>query len=201
MQAKLKAIAVYCGSNMGNNVIYSEVAKQMGIALAEAELTLIYGGAKVGLMGVIADTILELGGKVIGVMPQSLVNHEVAHNGLTDLHIVNSMHERKELMANLSDGFIMLPGGPGTLEEFFEITTWAKLGYHQKPCGILNINHYYDLILQFFDHMISEDFFHSHYRNMIQVDQSPHGLLQKFFQYKAPVANAWINTPLVHDIV
>lgn len=193
MQENLKAIAIYCGSNMGSDLAYRLMAEEMAATLVNAELTLIYGGARVGLMGAIANTVLRLGGKVIGVIPQSLVDYEVAHDKLTDLHIVNTMHERKALISTLADGFIMLPGGPGSLEEFFEIITWAKLGYHQKPCGILNTNNYFDLIIKFLDHMVNEKFFQANYRDMILIDESPQKLLQKFCKYKAPVVSAWID--------
>ena len=191
----IQRVAVYCGSNMGNNPVYHEMAAQCGRAITEANLELVYGGGKVGLMGIIADTVLKLGGKVTGVIPQSLVNHEVSHAGLTRLHIVNSMHERKALMADISDAFIMLPGGPGSWEEFFEIMTWAKLAYHKKPCGILNINGFYDLIIQFLRHAVGEGFLHQAHLDMIQVEDSPGLLLQKMQQYKAPEVSAWIKTP------
>lgn len=132
----MKTIAVFCGSSSGSNPAYLEGAKKLGEALAERELTLVYGGASVGLMGAVADSVLENGGKVIGVIPQSLVDKEIAHASLTDLYIVNSMHERKAKMSELSDGFIAMPGGSGTLEEFFEVFTWAQLGYHQKALRV-----------------------------------------------------------------
>jgi len=183
MQNKLKTIAIYCGSKMGNDLNYSVMANQMAKAIADTGLTLIYGGAKVGLMGILADTVLKFGGKVIGVIPQSLVDCEITHEGLTDLHIVNSMHERKAMIAEIADSFIMLPGGPGTWEEFFEIITWGKLGYHKKPCGILNINNYYDLLLQLLDHAVDKKFLYSCHRDMILVDDLPQRLLQKIFNY------------------
>jgi len=192
MQNSIKAIAIYCGSNGNNNSVYREMAGQVAAAIVGAELTLIYGGASVGLMGNIANAVLKLGGKVVGVLPQSLMSKEIAHAGLTDLRIVNSMHDRKAMIAEMADGFIMLPGGPGTWEEFFEMVTWAKLGHHQKPCGILNTNNYYDLIIKFLDHTVNEKFLHADHRDMILIDDSPQALLKRFFSYKAPTVSAWL---------
>ncbi|MFD1409950.1 TIGR00730 family Rossman fold protein [Kroppenstedtia eburnea] len=189
----MKNICVFCGSSPGSNPIYMEGAKQLGISLAEAGLTLVYGGARVGLMGAVADSILAHGGKVIGVIPKSLVDREIAHTGLTDLHIVGSMHERKALMSELADGFIALPGGSGTLEEFFEVFTWAQLGHHQKPCGLLNLNGYYTPLLQFIDHTIGEGFMKEDYRAMILSDSEPKPLLQRFEQYQAPEIVKWVD--------
>lgn len=189
----MKNICVFCGSNPGSSPVYMEGAKQLGISLAEAGITLVYGGARVGLMGAVADTVLAHGGKVIGVIPKSLVDREIAHTGLTDLHIVGSMHERKALMSELADGFIALPGGSGTLEEFFEVFTWAQLGHHQKPCGLLNLNGYYTPLLQFIDHTIGEGFMKEDYRAMILSDSEPKPLLQRFEQYQAPEIVKWVD--------
>ncbi|EGK07196.1 decarboxylase [Desmospora sp. 8437] len=189
----MKNICVFCGSNPGSSPVYMEGAKQLGISLAEAGITLVYGGARVGLMGAVADTVLAHGGKVIGVIPKSLVDREIAHTGLTDLHIVSSMHERKALMSELADGFIALPGGSGTLEEFFEVFTWAQLGHHQKPCGLLNLNGYYTPLLQFIDHTIGEGFMKEDYRAMILSDSEPKPLLQRFEQYQAPEIVKWVD--------
>jgi uncharacterized protein (TIGR00730 family) len=197
MQHKINTIAIYCGSNMGGDPAYLTMAKQLALAMVEANIDIIYGGGNVGLMGVMADTALIAGGKVIGVIPQSLVDYEVAHEGLTDLHIVDSMHERKALMAKLADGFIMLPGGPGTWEEFFEVVTWAKLGYHHKPCGVLNTNGYYDHLLQFMHHAVKESFLHTDHHEMIIVGDSPSVLLQQFLKYTAPQTSPWIKTETV----
>ncbi|GGA52974.1 cytokinin riboside 5'-monophosphate phosphoribohydrolase [Kroppenstedtia guangzhouensis] len=189
----MKNICVFCGSNPGSNPDYMEGAKKLGIALAEAGITLVYGGARVGLMGAVADTVLAHGGEVIGVIPKSLVDREIAHTGLTDLHIVGSMHERKALMSELADGFIALPGGSGTLEEFFEVFTWAQLGHHQKPCGLLNLNGYFTPLLQFIDHTIGEGFMKEDYRAMILSDSEPEPLLQRFEQYQAPEIVKWVD--------
>jgi uncharacterized protein (TIGR00730 family) len=189
---KFKKIAIFCGSNMGADAAYREDTKKLAETLVNANIGLIYGGARVGLMGVLADSVNNLGGEVIGVIPQSLVDYEVAHTGLTELRVVNSMHERKAMIVDLADGFIMLPGGIGTLEEFFEVTTWAKLSYHQKPCGILNTNNFYNQLINFLDHMMDQKFIQQEYRHMIQVETCPEKLLQKFMSYQAPTASAWI---------
>lgn len=177
-----KNVAVYCGSSLGKDAEFSQAAEHLGRALAEAGLTLIYGGAKVGLMGRLADTLLAQGGKVIGVIPEALMNLELAHASLSEFYCVKTMHERKALMAEKADAFILLPGGPGSWEEFFEVLTWAKLGYHQKPCGILNINHYYDQLLQFLEHAVEKQFFHSKHRQLVQVENCPERLLRQFAQ-------------------
>src|SRR5512146_155412 len=142
-----KRICVFCGSNTGTRLAYVEAAQRLGVILAERKLGLVYGGGKVGLMGKLADAVLGAGGEVIGVIPQKLMRKEIAHAGLTDLRVVNSMHERKAMMAELSDAFIAMPGGFGTFEEFCEMVTWAQLGVHRKPCGLLNIEGYYDHLL------------------------------------------------------
>lgn len=193
---KLHSIAVYCGSNFGIHSLYRQHATECATVIANAGLELIYGGAKVGLMGTIADTVLNLGGKVTGVMPQSLVDYEVSHSSLTNLHIVNSMHERKALIADLADGFIMLPGGPGSWEEFFEIMTWAKLAYHQKPFGILNTGGYYDLLIQFVNHAVKEEFLHQDHCDMVIIEECPSLLLEKMHNYQAPNTSAWIDKSL-----
>ena len=192
MMKQIKKIAVFCGSNLGTKNAYREDAIKFAETLVNAGIGIVYGGAKVGLMGVLADKVVAMGGEVIGVIPQSLMKYEIAHPNLTELRVVNSMHERKTVIADLSDGFIMMPGGIGTLEEFFEITTWAKLNYHQKPCGILNSNNFYDLLISFLDYMRDEQFVQSEYREMIQIDTCPENLLKKFFDYEAPTASAWI---------
>jgi uncharacterized protein (TIGR00730 family) len=189
----IKKIAVFCGSSIGNNLIYAEVAKQLAISMAHAGMALVYGGAHVGLMGVLADHVLNEKGHVVGVIPQSLVDVEIAHPGLTELHIVHSMHERKAKIADMSDGFILLPGGPGSLDEFFEMITFAQLGYHSKPCGILNVNGYYDYLLKFLDQAVDHGFMKAVYRHMIIVEQSPPVLLHKFNHYQAPSEKKWMN--------
>ena len=183
---ELKNICVYCGSNLGRQAIYKVSAQALGNALVERDLGLVYGGAHVGLMGVLADTVMSLGGRVIGIMPKSLMPYEVAHQGLTRLEVVPSMHERKHRMAELSDGFIALPGGVGTLEELFEIWTWAQLSFHQKPCGLLNIAGYYDQLYAFLKHTVDEQFVKLSHYQMLLVEQEPSTLLERFATYQAP---------------
>ena len=154
----LQALCVFCGSSLGRRAEYREAAEELGGLLARRGISLVYGGGNVGLMGVIADACLAAGGRVVGVMPRSMVDREIAHLGLTELHVVESMHERKALMADLSDAFIALPGGIGTFEEFFEVLTWSKLGFQRKACGLLNIGGYYDHLLAMADHAVAEGF-------------------------------------------
>ncbi|MGE7768684.1 TIGR00730 family Rossman fold protein [Peribacillus sp. NPDC096540] len=188
----MKTLAVFCGSSKGASTVYLEAAIKLGKELAKRNITLVYGGACVGIMGAVADSVLEAGGKVIGVMPSFLEKREISHKNLTELIVVDSMHERKAKMAELADGFIALPGGPGTLEEFFEIFTWAQLGLHHKPCGLLNINHYYDPLVALFNHMSDEQFLHEKYRSMALVDVEPNGLLDQFNTYEPPTVKSFI---------
>lgn len=182
----LKRLAVFCGSSNGISDVYRDGAIQLGKELAKRDITLVYGGASVGIMGAVADAVLSEGGKVIGVIPKLLEEREISHQHLTELHVVNTMHERKAKMAELADGFITLPGGAGTLEEFFEVFTWAQIGLHQKPCGLLNINHYYDPLVHLFNHMGNQGFLQEKYRLMAIVDANPKLLIDKFSRYKPP---------------
>ncbi len=182
----MKRICVFCGSSPGARPEYIRAAIHLGDTLALNDLGLVYGGARVGLMGKIAEAVLKNGGEVIGVIPKELVDKEVAFTQLKDLRVVGSMHERKALMADLSDGFIALPGGLGTIEEFFEVVTWAQLGIHTKPCGLLNVRHYYDRLMDFLDHTANEKFVESEHRSMILMDENPARLLQKFETYLPP---------------
>lgn len=188
----MKNIAVFCGSSDGASNVYIEKAKKLGKELAKREITLVYGGASVGVMGAVADAVLDAGGQVIGIMPHFLEQREISHKRLSKLIVVDSMHDRKAKMAELADGFIALPGGPGTLEEFFEIFTWAQLGLHQKPCGLLNVNHYFDPLIELFNHMTKEEFLHEKYRSMALVDVEPNQLLEKFDSYKPPAIKTYI---------
>jgi uncharacterized protein (TIGR00730 family) len=188
----MNSICVFCGSSPGNDPAYAEAAQRLGRTLAERDTTLVYGGGHVGLMGVVADAALEAGGEVIGVMPRSLVDREIGHKGLTKLHVVGSMHERKALMSELSDGFVALPGGNGTLEEFFEVLTWAQLGEHGKPCGLLNVAGYYDPLLKVFDQMVEKDFLRGAHRELVLVADDPSSLLQRFEGYEPPKTVKWI---------
>jgi len=174
---------VFMGSRHGCRSDYAEAATALGRELVGRGYGLVYGGGNVGLMNVVANTVLELKGNVIGVIPSSLVSKEVAHRGLTELRVVGSMHERKALMAELSDGFIALPGGIGTLEEFFEVLSWAQLGLHDKPCGLLNVSAYYDPLIQFLDHAVSQDFIKPNHRALLIVERQPAELLERFEQF------------------
>ncbi|RJS58705.1 TIGR00730 family Rossman fold protein [Bacillus sp. PK3_68] len=188
----MKRLAVFCGSSNGASDLYIEGAKNLGKELAKRQIELVYGGASVGVMGAVADAVLEAGGHVIGVMPSFLDEREISHKHLSQLIVVESMHERKAKMAELADGFIALPGGPGTLEEFFEIFTWAQLGLHQKPCGLLNINNYYTPLVTLFNHMTEEQFLQEKYRSMALVDTDPAGLLHQFNTYQPPSVKTYI---------
>ncbi len=190
--SSMKNICVYCGSNPGRLQDYCEAAQRLGRELAEQGLGLVYGGASVGVMGAVADAILANGGRAIGVIPHALATKEVSHQGLDDLLVVDSMHERKAKMAELSDGFIALPGGWGTIEEIFEMLTWAQLGFHEKPCGLLNVSHYYDDLFAFLDKAIREQFVKPEYRPMIMMDEDPANLIRRFAQYRAPKVKKWI---------
>ncbi|PVB61034.1 TIGR00730 family Rossman fold protein [Labrenzia sp. 011] len=188
----MKSICVFCGSSHGAIEAYGEAATATGRVIAEQGYRLVYGGAKVGLMGTVADAALAAGGEVIGVLPQSLQEKEIGHQGLTELHLVGSMHERKALMADLSDGFVALPGGVGTLEEIFEVWTWGQLGYHRKPCGFLNIAGYYDHLIAFLDHQTQEGFTRKAMRDMAIFADGPEELIERFKSYTPPSSPKWI---------
>jgi hypothetical protein len=190
---RLKRICVFCGSSPGAKREYVEAAETVGRTLACEKITLVYGGASVGLMGSLAQACLDAGGEVIGVIPRQLAEMGLAHTGLSRLLVVDSMHERKSRMAELSDAFLALPGGLGTLEELFEILTWAQLGLHRKPCGLLNTCGYYEKLVSFLDHAVEQRFLQPACRAMIQIDDHPRALLEEFANYQAPVAKkaAW----------
>jgi uncharacterized protein (TIGR00730 family) len=185
-------LCIFAGSAAGTNPNYLRDARKIGALLAGRKIGLVYGGASVGLMGAAADAALEAGGEVIGVIPKSLVAREVAHKKLPDLRIVNSMHERKATMAQLSDGFIAIPGGIGTLEELFEIWTWAQLGEHEKPCALLNTDNYYAPLLSFLDKVVSDGFLKPAHREMLLVDSDPDRLLDRLNTYVPPIVVKWI---------
>jgi uncharacterized protein (TIGR00730 family) len=185
-------ICVFCGSSFGARPAYKEAAVEVGTLLARKGVGLVYGGSKIGLMGALADAALATGGEVIGVIPQALVDKEVAHRGLTDLRVVASMHERKALMADLSDAFLALPGGYGTLEEFLEAVTWSQLGIHRKPCGVLNVAGYFDALLAFFDKAAEERFFRPENRALVLSDCSPEALIDHLLGYKVPLVGKWL---------
>ena len=189
---KIKRICVYCGSSPGKSPAYITAAKQLASVLSERGIGLVYGGATVGVMGAIADAVLEAGGEAIGVIPKSLAVKELAHENLIDLHVVASMHERKAMMAELSDGFVALPGGWGTLEEIFEILTWAQLGFHDKPCGLLNIDGYYDGLIGFLENSFEQQFVNELCRPMLMTARDPNALLEQFTSYQAPKVRKWM---------
>lgn len=190
---RLANICVYCGSSPGRVDTYAASARELAATLVARDIGLVYGGASVGIMGLLADAVMAEGGRVIGVIPESLVQKEVAHHGLSELRITQSMHERKMLMADLSDGFIALPGGIGTLEEIFEIWTWAQLGLHAKPCGLLNVAGYYDTLSEFLDHTVAEAFLQPSHRAMLHVESAPGRLLDRFAGYTAPAMTKWVD--------
>lgn len=189
----MRRICVYCGSNTGARPEYAEAARDLATVLVRHELELVYGGSSRGIMGVLADTVLALGGGVHGVIPRQLVAKEVAHSGLTRQHVVDSMHERKTMMASLADGFIAMPGGFGTLEELIEIVTWAQLRFHDKPCGILNVRGYFDYLLRHLDHAENEGFLRPENRRMLLVDEEAGGLVSQFERYSPPQVDKWLD--------
>jgi uncharacterized protein (TIGR00730 family) len=189
----MRRICVFCGSSNGNRPLYAESARALGKAMLQRSLGLVYGGGNVGLMGTIADAVRDGGGEVIGVIPQALVERELAHRGVTQLLVVQSMHERKAKMAELSDAFIAMPGGFGTFEEFCEIITWAQLGLHRKPCGILNVEGYYDSLLSLFDHAVSEGFLRNENRELVFEETDTGRLLEKLANFKSPKTERWID--------
>jgi uncharacterized protein (TIGR00730 family) len=189
----MQRTCVFCGSSVGARPEYRQAARELGEALVEQQLGLVYGGASVGMMGEIARVVHENGGEVIGVIPQALADKEVAFTDLDDLRVVGSMHERKAAMVELSDGFIALPGGLGTIEEFFEVLTWAQLGIHRKPCGLLNVCGYYEAIIAFLDHAVDQAFIDAKYRASVLIAEQPDVLLEQFAAYRPPQADkaAW----------
>jgi uncharacterized protein (TIGR00730 family) len=185
-------LCVFCGSSSGRESVYTGLAVQLAQELAQRNIGIVYGGGRVGLMGALADAALAAGGQVIGVMPQALIDREIAHRGLTELRVVGSMHERKALMAELADGFIALPGGIGTLEELFEVWSWAQLGFHRKPCGLLDVDGFFDPLIQFLDHLVTAGFVRPAHRAMLLLATSPADLLSQFAGYEAPKVGKWI---------
>jgi uncharacterized protein (TIGR00730 family) len=188
----LQRICVFCGSSSGNRLEYRAAAERLGSLLVERGIELVYGGGNIGLMSVLADTVLRLGGRVIGVIPESLMAKEVGHLGLSELRVVSSMHERKAAMSDLSDGFIALPGGFGTLEEFCEVVTWSQLGLQSKPCGLLNVKKYYAPLLELFDHAVREGFLSLPNRRLVLADEYPESLLQKMAAFRPGSATKWV---------
>jgi uncharacterized protein (TIGR00730 family) len=188
----MKNITVFCGSNSGFRTEYAEAARNLARLFVSQNIRLVYGGGNVGLMGIIADEVMRAGGEVIGIIPDSLDKKEVGHRAITELRVVGSMHERKAQMAELADGFIAMPGGIGTFEEFFEILTWAQLGFHEKPCAVLNIAGYYDGLLALCDNAVSEGFLRPAHRQLILEDSNPEILLEKMRNLKPLPLEKWI---------
>src|SRR5262245_66007228 len=188
----MRRVCIYCGSSPGRDPAYREAAVALARTLAERGLGVVYGGAHVGLMGVGADTALDAGAEVIGVIPQGLVDREIAHTGLTDLRVVHSMHERKAQMAELADAFVALPGGLGTLEELFEVATWSQLGLHRKPCALLDVNGYYGGLRAFLDLAAREGFVREEHRSLLLVGEQPEELLDRLVAWSPPAVPRWI---------
>lgn len=189
----MKSITVFCGSNSGFRAEYAEAARNLARLLAAQNIRLVYGGGNVGLMGIIADEVMRAGGEVIGIIPDSLDKKEVGHRGITELRVVGSMHERKAQMAELAEGFIAMPGGIGTFEEFFEILTWAQLGFHDKPCGILNVAGYYDGLLALCDNAVAEGFLRPAHRQLILDDADAGALLEEMKNFRPAPLEKWID--------
>jgi hypothetical protein len=189
----MKSITVFCGSSSGFRPEYAEAARELARLLVEQNIRLVYGGGRVGLMGIIADEVMKNGGAVIGIIPESLDKKEVAHRGITELRVVSSMHERKALMAEFADGFIAMPGGIGTFEEFFEILTWAQLGFHHKPCGLLNVKNYYDDLLKLCDNAVHQGFLRAEHRQLIIESSDSQLLLEKMTRFKPVALKKWID--------
>lgn len=187
----MKRICVYCGSSAGENSDYADAARDLAEVLVQSNIGLVYGGSSKGIMGLLADAVLAGGGTVDGVIPKSLLEKEVAHEGVTEMHIVESMHARKSMMAVLSDGFIALPGGFGTLEEIIEILTWGQLRFHDKPCGLLNVNGYFNHLLSYLDHAEAEGFLRPAHRAMLIVSKKPADLIRRFESHVPPTVEKW----------
>lgn len=193
MSKKINRICVFCGASKGINPIYTEAARDLAKVMLDANIGLVYGGASIGLMGEMADCMVAGGGEVIGVMPSLLMDREIAHPDITELHVVDSMSDRKNLLDELSDAFIMMPGGVGTLDEFFEVLTLAQLGVHNKPRGVLNVANYYDDLLKFLDHSVSEAFWNPMNQERMLIETSSSKLVQALINYNSPLINRWVD--------
>ena len=191
-RTELRRVCVFCGSSPGTRPQYADAAREVGRLLAERGIGLVYGGGHVGLMGIVADTVMAAGGEAIGVIPDGLLRREVGHHGLTALHVVDSMHERKAMMADLSDGFLALPGGYGTLEELAEVITWSQLGIHPKPCALLNVEGYWDPLLALRDRGVDEGFIPARHRDLLMDDTDAARLLDRMAAHRPPAVEAWI---------
>ncbi len=189
----MQSVCVFCGSNTGNGDVYSAAARALAAATVRRGLRLVYGGGSIGLMGVLGDAALAAGGHVIGVTPRRLLERELVHTGLTELHVVETMNERKALMAQLSDAFIALPGGMGTLDELFEMLTWTQLGFHRKPCGVLDAGNYFDRLMAFLDHAVAERFVMPEHRSMLIAEVDSDRLLERLANEPPPAASKWVS--------
>ncbi|MCL4667673.1 TIGR00730 family Rossman fold protein [Burkholderia pseudomallei] len=187
----MNSVCVYCGSANGAKPVYADAARAFGRALANAGLTLVYGGGRVGLMGVIADEVIASGGRTIGVITELLYDKEVGHTGLTELHVVPDMHHRKKMMAELADAFVAMPGGAGTLEEFFEVYTWAQLGYHRKPVALYNVDAFYQPLITLLEHTVDEGFMQRTYFDALCIDAAPDALIDQLVRYRPPARDKW----------
>jgi len=193
MTKKFHSVCVYCGSAKGNNPVYADAAKALGRALVKHNLSLVYGGGHVGLMGIVADAVLDAGGEVTGVIPKALMDTEVGHKRLTRLLVVMDMHERKALMAEHADGFIAMPGGIGTLEELFETLTWAQLGFHEKPIGLLNVAGFYDPLIEFLRHQTSQGFLRAEHKDLLLAETEPDPLIAQLKNFTMPEGVSWLS--------
>ena len=189
---QIQRLCVFCGSSSGTRPVYAEAAAQLGRDLAKSKISLVFGGGRVGLMGILADSVLAAGGQAIGVMPRALVEKEIAHTSLTELHVVESMHQRKSLMADLADAFLLLPGGFGSWEEFCEVLTWLQLGIHRKPCAILNVAGYYNGLLSLADHALAEGFLRPAHHRMVIVADHAQAALSQLTSASIPSEVKWV---------
>jgi uncharacterized protein (TIGR00730 family) len=197
----MKSICVYCGSSPGATPAYAEAARRLAQEMVKDNIALVYGGGNVGLMGIIASEVMKLGGEATGVIPKALLDKELGHNGLTRLHIVKDMHERKAMMAELSDGFVAMPGGMGTLEELFEVLTWAQLGFHYKPIALLNVDGFYNNLIAFVDHLVSQRFVSADQAKLMMHEAEPAKLIERFKTFKPSYTSKWMDREAVSNLV
>jgi uncharacterized protein (TIGR00730 family) len=193
MTNKFLSVCVYCGSSVGNNPVFADAARSLGRKLVEQNLSLVYGGGHVGLMGIVADAVLDAGGEVTGVIPKALMDSELGHERLTRLFVVKDMHERKALMAEHAHGFIAMPGGIGTLEELFEALTWAQLGFHEKPVGLFNVDGFYDKLIEFLNQLTSQGFLRPEHRDLLIVQAEPDALITQLKKFTMPAGVSWLS--------
>jgi uncharacterized protein (TIGR00730 family) len=193
MTKKFLSVCVYCGSSVGNHPVFADAARSLGRTLVEQNLSLVYGGGHVGLMGIVADAVLDAGGEVTGVIPQALMDTEVGHDRLTRLFVVKDMHERKALMAEYADGFIAMPGGIGTLEELFEALTWAQLGFHEKPVGLFNVDGFYNKLIEFLNQLTAQGFLRPEHRDLLIVQTEAHTLIEHLKKFTMPAGVSWLS--------